>query len=507
MNGGREEVNLARTLRFLKRRALLIVLLMVLAGGAAFAYSMHQTKQYTATASLVFGDDQFTQQVAGLQPASTTTSESQQATNAQLVQLGDMAAKTARRLGHGLTGAKVREDVSISSVGTTSVVNVAATSASPSLAAAIANTYSRQFVKEQKAGNRRDVRAARAVVNRRLEALTPAQRAGPTGTALQDRAESLAILALTPSGGVKIAQPASIPESPSSPQTARNTVIAAILGLLIGLAVALLLERIDRRIREPKDLEEIYQLPLLGAVPDRWPRPQSNGGPANGRGALPRGTVEAFRSIHAHLHHFPVGRELQVLLLVSAVPGEGKARVAHHLAETAAATGRRTLLIEADLRGPKLARELGIEPEPGLADVLGGSIAMSDAVRSVKVGAGLGGESTGYELDVLVAGKTVVENPAALIDSSAMHEVIELARSVYDAIVIDTSPLGIVSDAVPLLSRVDGAIIVGRVGSSRRDVAERLHGMLMGVQAPLVGIVASNVDVPWPAPRASRGAT
>jgi Mrp family chromosome partitioning ATPase len=78
---------------------------------------------------------------------------------------------------------------------------------------------------------------------------------------------------------------------------------------------------------------------------------------------------------------------------------------------------------------------------------------------------------------------------------------------VYEVIVIDTSPLAVVSDAVPLLKLVDGAIVVGRVGGSRRDVAEQLNDTLVGVEAPLVGVVASNVDVRWPAPRASRNAT
>src|SRR5690606_30337898 len=128
------------------------------------------------------------------------------------------------------------------------------------------NTYSEQFVRAQRINVQRDLRSALAVVNRRLAKMSPEERASPSGLELEDRAQSLAILAKA-RPGVHVAQAATVPTEPSSPDVARNVGGGAALGLLIGLACAFLLERFDRRIREPKDLEAIYRSPLIGIVP------------------------------------------------------------------------------------------------------------------------------------------------------------------------------------------------------------------------------------------------
>ena len=216
---------------------------------------------------MVFNNNQPSQQVAGL-PVVSNSTQAQQNTNVKLVQLGDMAEKTAGLLGQGLTKAKVSEAVSVSAQGESNIVNVSATSTSPALAADIANTYSKLFVSEQQNSNHAYYSSALALVNKQLAALSPSEKAGSAGLALQDRAQSLGVLAELQYGNVQVAQAATVPTSPSSPKVSRNTVLGALLGLLLGLGVAFLLERFDRRIREPQDLEAIYDLPLLGVVPE-----------------------------------------------------------------------------------------------------------------------------------------------------------------------------------------------------------------------------------------------
>jgi capsular exopolysaccharide synthesis family protein len=270
-----------------------------------------------------------------------------------------------------------------------------------------------------------------------------------------------------------------------------------VLGFLLGLGVAFLLERLDWRIREPKDLQAIYGAPLLGVVPQSVALSRAGGRrrsprrKENAKRALPPREEEVFQLIRAHLRYFNVDRELRTLLVVSAAPGDGKTTIARHLASAAARMGSVVLLLEADLRSPALAEQLALQPGPGLSDVLIGELSLWSATQLVDVDSVPVDGSSGRSLDVLAAGVPLPPNPAKLIESHAMGGVLEEARSTYDLVVIDTPPLGAVSDAFPLLREVDGVIIVGRGGRNRREDAERLHETLTGAHAPLLGVVAN----------------
>lgn len=475
----------------LRRRAPWILLCLVLVTAAAYGFSKREQKKYTATASLVFNNSQANQQAAGLQAVSVNNQQAQENTNLKLVQLGDMAEETASRLGQGQTKEKIREALNISALGESNVVNVAATATSPRLAAAIANTYAKRFVFEQQESNHKYYASALALVSKQLRDLTPAERAGTSGLALESRAQSLGVLAELRNGNVQIAQAASVPTSPSSPKTVRNTALGAVLGLLLGLGIAFLLERFDRRIREPKDLETVYGLPLLGVVPESGALSRSARSTASSGASMAASEEEAFHLIRAHLRYFNVDKELRTLLVASAAPGDGKTTVARHLASAAARMGARTLLVEADLRRPTMAQQFEIHPAAGLSDVLIGAVAMNEAIQSISLDRPGNDASRARTLDVLLAGPVLPPNPAELIESRAMENLLDGARSTYDLVVVDTPPLTVVSDAFPLLGEVDGVIVVGRVGRNRRDVAMRLHETLVAAGAPLLGVVAN----------------
>jgi succinoglycan biosynthesis transport protein ExoP len=493
-----EGLDIERALSGLRRRAPLILLCFVLAAGAAYGFSKRQAEQYTATASLAFSSNSLSQQVAGLSPGVSGNTLSQQASDLELVRLGDMAAKTASQLGRGLTEEKVSESVSVTAQGESSIVNVSATATTPALAAEIANTYARQFVVEQRRANRQYFKSALALVRKQLAALSPQQRIGPDGLNLQDRAQTLSLLAELHYNNVQLAQEALPPASPSSPKTSRNTVLGGLLGLLIGLGLAFVLERLDRRIKGPEDLEAVYRLPMLGTVPESSVLSRSARGDGGKRTVLAPAEAEAFSLIRAHLRFFNVDRDLRTVIVASAAPGDGKTTIARHLAEAAARLGSRVLFIEVDLRHPTLAQQLAIQPGPGLTDVLIGAIPLEEATRAVDLEAPPGEGLTGRRLEVLTAGAVQPPNPGELLESRAMEAVLEQAKSAYDFVVIDTPPLTAVSDAFPLLTKVDGVVIVGWVGRSRRDAAERLHRVLAVSGAPLLGVVAngSKLDDP-----------
>ena len=192
------------------------------------------------------------------------------------------------------------------------------------------------------------------------------------------------MLAELRNGNVEIAQAGDCSDFAVLAQDLTQHGLGAVLGLLLGIGIAFLLERLDRRIREPKDLEKVYGLPLLGVVPEssactlRWRR----GRPGV---ALPSGESEAFHLIRAHMRYFNVDRELRTLMVASAAPGDGKTTIARHLAAASARVGARVLLLEADLRRPTIARQLGITSGRGVADVLIGSVPFAQALHTIQL--------------------------------------------------------------------------------------------------------------------------
>jgi capsular exopolysaccharide synthesis family protein len=489
-----QTLNLEQALSILRRRLPLIALCFILGAGLAFAFSKHQPKEYTATAALVFNDNQLSQQVAGLQATGSGDPQMQQSTNVQLVELGGDAS-TARLIGGGVTPKDITNSLSVSAVGATNVVDVAATWSTPRIAADIANTYSEQFVKERQNANSRYFSSTLELVDRQLAALSPQQRVGPAGLALQDRAQSLRILAEMQSGNVALARGASIPSTPSSPKVTRDTLVGAVLGLLLGLGLAFLLERLDRRIKEPDDLERIFKLPLLGVVPESSAYPQ-HASQADGErsAALPPGEIEVFRMLRARLRYFNIDRELRLVLVTSAASGDGKTTVVQNLAEAAASMGSRVLIIESDLRRPSLAARLALLRAPGLAEVLISASTIEEAIQRTSVlPASNGSTASKSGVSVLTAGAPP-PNPAELIESHAMEHVLEWAAENYDLVLLDTPPLSVVPDVIPLLRRIDGVVIVSRLGKNTRDGAARMREELGSLGAPMLGVVANGFN-------------
>jgi capsular exopolysaccharide synthesis family protein len=354
----------------------------------------------------------------------------------------------------------------------------------------VANTYAGVFVSEQENGDHQYYRSALATVERQIAELSPAQARGSQGLALQNRAQSLATLAGIRSDTVSLAQTAAVPTAPSSPTIKRNAIVAGLLGLLLGVGLAFGIERLDQRLREPEELESAYELPLLGAIPDS--KALRRGGRGSRTGPPSGAVTDAFQFVRARLLYFNVDRDVRTLAIVSAEPGDGKTTVAHWLADAAAAIGSRALLIEADLRRPTMAQETGLELGPGLADVLIGACAFDDAKQTLELGAPGVDREAEHSLDVIVAG-ALPPNPAEMLQSHAMSEVIKRAKADYDFVVIDTPPLVAVSDALPLMRSVDGVAIVAGMRRNRRDAAQRLKSTLVSVKAPLLGVIANRV--------------
>jgi succinoglycan biosynthesis transport protein ExoP len=500
-------------LAVLRRRVGLILLAVIVAAGGALGLSLLQDKRYSATASILPQTADANQELFG----SPTTSPNQQAVNFGLATPDVIERRAARRLEakRQLDTAAAVSSVKVSAQGGSestqtgpSLIKVKATAKQPATAARAANAFADEFVAFQRDAERARIRQTRLLLKSELARLSAAKRraaksAGGTGAktgaaaqrirsltqrirTLQSRSEDLTILSSLQTGNAAVIDRATPPASPSSPKPARNTLIGVFAGLLVGLGLALVREQQDRRLRDPKELEEAFGVPVLARLPES----RALGRQSNVIHDLPPYEAEGFRMLRANLRYLEPSREINSVLVTSPSVEDGKSTVAFHLAAGAAATGLDVLLIEADVRRPVLGRLLGLPVDEGLLSVLSGKrVSLGDVCHEVLLPRSTNGGSA-PTMDVVPVGH-VTPDASELIESERMRELISEAKRNYALVVIDAPPAGLVSDAIPLMSQVSAVIVVGRMGRITSKDAGSLREQLDKINAPTIGVVAN----------------
>jgi succinoglycan biosynthesis transport protein ExoP len=307
---------------------------------------------------------------------------------------------------------------------------------------------------------------------------------------LQSRLQEARIAAAASDLSVRLVDPAIVPRKPVSPRPLLNLAVALVAGLALGVVVAFGRELADRSVHTRRDLAATARAPVVGMIPH-------SGAPRTGllkrirRGkdgaADPVVVNDAFSWLATNLAFLPTEPTSQVLVITSALPGDGKTTVATNLAMTIARNGRRVLLVDADLRGGRIGSALGLAGGPGLADVLAGRVERELTITRIRV-------AEGPELHVIVAG-SVTGAPAQLLASPHLGELIEWARPRYDLTIIDTPPVSAAADAALIASRSEGVIVVARAGVTERGAVEFAMEQLAMAQAPIAGTVLNDVDL------------
>jgi capsular exopolysaccharide synthesis family protein len=478
-----------RILAGLFRRAPLIVACTLVTAAAALVFSLAQTKQYTATASLLFRDPGFDQQLFGSSVSQAPDPTREAATNITLVSLNAVADRTAARLGSDFTGTEISNKVNVQSEGQSDVAQVQASDPEPQTAATLANAFAQAYIVFRRDADRRKVKQALALVSADFNRLSPPSQQSGEGESLQRQISRLSTLEALQTGNAELVQRATVPTSPSSPKPVRNTILGWILGLFLGVSLAALLQRLDRRLRQPKEFEETFGLPVLTEVPENKTLARSG----NGIDGLRSTEGGAFEMLRARLRYFNVDREINSVLVTSAAPAEGKTTVAWNLAASAAESGSRAVLLEADFHQPTLSQRTQIRPRPGLSELLSGQSSLRSTVQRVTVDDRQNGDAGPRQLEVIVAGSQP-PNAVELMDSEGMAELIEELSASHDLVVIDSPPLTIVADTLRLAKIVNGVIVVGRVNQTTREEAQALKAQLESLRAPVLGVVANRTS-------------
>ncbi len=303
------------------------------------------------------------------------------------------------------------------------------------------------------------------------------------------------------SNNFRIVDMARVPTGPVEPNIPRNLAFAFMLGLTSGVGLAFLLEGLDSTVRTTEQAQMISGLPPLGMIPlgSRSTREGANSKRlviASSKEAVELITqvrpqsqmAESYRALRTSLLLSNLGAPPKVIMVTSALPQEGKTTTSINCAVVLAQKGIRVLLIDADLRRPSIHKTLGMGPRSGLSNVLTGSATLEQAITRSPILP---------NLDVLPAG-TPPPNPAELLASTNMRDVLDRLRGQYDHIVVDTPPTLSVTDAVVLSPRADAIVLVIRSGQTTKQALRRSRDILMQVNAKVSGVLLNAVDLSSP---------
>lgn len=431
-------------LRTLLRRWPWVVIPPLLLGVLVAGYSVSQPKVYTAKASSYFSFE-----------GGRSASDLNQGANYTLLQLASFASlatqpivldKVIRELSLDTTSSDLAKQIQVTTSTDTVILDIRVDADTPDESARIANEVN-------------------SVLGQTVRSVSPQGSDASGGTST--------IQATVVSEAVP-------PASPSGPQTTRNTLIALFAGLLLGLLLAIARDKLDTRVLGPDDLPD--PLTLLGPVSvSKHASEPSSWGMDEESARMPQDFVR----IQANLRFASVDAPVRSLLITSGIPGEGKSTVAVGVALAVAETGARTLLIDADMRRPKLGTYLDLEGAVGLADVLVGSVAFDEVVQ----------EWGTRGLKVLPAG-TTPPNPKLLLDSHAMSAFLAQAEQDFDVVVVDSPPLLAVVDPLTLTDKVDAVLLVIGRGRIRKGQLSEAVSSLVAAKANLLGVVLNRMPLP-----------
>jgi polysaccharide biosynthesis transport protein len=464
-------------LTVLWRRRLIVITVVVVSVAIAVALSLRTPKQYSASAQLLFRDPGFAQALFGNNLFSTGTEEPARTTQTSIDVVTSLAvgeeAESLLKIKEPI-GSLV-ESISVSPNANADIATIKATRPDPHEAAAVANAFAEGYITYRRQTDRNTVAQAEELVSQSLKTASAAEQ-----LKLAESLRQLGVLRSLQTGDAEVIARAQPDTTPVSPKPKRDAILGFVVGLFLGCGLALLVDFLDRRLKTIDDFEHaVPDYPIIASVPHTPPHTamsQQLAGPIG----------ESYRMLREGLRFLdPTGRS-RCFVITSAEESEGKSTVAVNLALALTASGRSVVLVEADMRRPAAAAQLGIPRHlPGLSDTLVSSAELDEFVVRI---------DDEPNLLVLPSG-TLPPNAADLLSAGRMGEVLALMRESADVVIVDSPPLLPVADTRVLLrlSEVDGVIMVGRGGFSRRDRLRAASRVLAASGRRVFGMVLTEM--------------
>jgi capsular exopolysaccharide synthesis family protein len=440
-------VDVSDYLRVLRKRWKLITLCILLAVAAATAASLLPKPVYRAQAQLFVSTTQAASDAASGLNQGGQFAQQRVKSYADVINSPQVTQQVIQRLGLNLTPRQLAKKLSADAPLDTVLINVNATDTSPARARDIANAVAERFT------------------NVATDLETPAG-GGPSPVK------------------VSVVRAADLPPSPVSPRKKLNIALGLLVGLAVGVGFAVLRETLDTSVKSVGDVQAILGLATLGVI-GFDPRTPKHPLVVQDKPDSPR--AEAFRQLRTNLQFVDIDHSPRSIVVTSSLPEEGKSTTTCNLAIALAQAGLNVVLVEGDLRRPRLAEYLGIEGAVGVTDVLIGRAALEDVLQPWG--------SRG--LEVLASGPTP-PNPSELLGSHQMQQLIADLEELADLVLIDAPPLLPVTDAAVLSKVTSGAILVVRSGRTRREQVHRALETLQAVDAHVFGVVLNMAPTKGP---------
>ncbi len=506
------------------RRKWLILVIGILVAVVAYEHYKKQPTTYGVKTQLYLGAAAESQSLLNNTLGKTKQSSTAIANQAQLINstIGEVVKKKFRaEHNHDAAKAKVKAKPTASS----EFIQLSGEARTQKAVAEATNAYAQAYINRHQGNYERAVRTAIVTTKAQIariehaEAVAKAKSGGKgssnSASTLQTASLQTKLNQLENDLGVKGVQQVGVARPGKAellgPKPKQNAIFGFVIGIVLASIAVFLVAQLNRRVRSLADVEAVFGLPVLAAVPPSRSPIVRREGQVRPSKLLSEPLWRLHSSIHVGVHGdaAPHGHAPKSILFVSADPGDGKSTIAAGLALVQRDAGERTMLVEADFRRPTQARLLDLGAQSnghGLADVLTGMALPSTAmerVRSLHADSnGAGGDGGAVATAIVPPGGSVsvlrggpqVANPPALLGRPEMADLLRSLAGDFDNVLVDAPPLLQVSDVMPLLGAVDGIVVVARVDHTREASARRLMQLLARTPtAPVLGVVANAV--------------